>query len=216
MDAFPTDLTVTDPAASKSLTRLDTVKAELGISGTAQDENLLRMIQEQSAVAVSSCNREFALETVEERFHLDGAVDALRLSRAPVADTDAIESVTVDGVEVDGGELEVVNPGPAASAKLYRLDAAGDRIPWCGRRIVVEYSGGYELLEDLPQDVERAVIELVKLRHFAAARDPLVKGEGLDGVMNQQFWVGGTPGSDGAIPPTVGTLLDKYTRAAVA
>ena len=207
--AFPYDLAVTVAASSKDMTLLATVKTELGISGTADDAWLALVIQEESAAAVAYCDREFARETVVESFRLEAElreVGGLYLSRVPVA---SITSVVEDGVTLTSVDYELA----AADGRLYRLDGAGARSCWAHAKIVVTYAGGYVMLTTLPQDLERAVRTMVKGRWYARQRDPLVKGASLDGVMSEQYWVGGV-GENGT-PAEVAAVLDRYRRIAV-
>lgn len=207
---FPYDTTVSVAATSKDMTLAATVKTELGITDSDHDAYIALLIQEESAAAVAYCDREFARETVIESFRLeneDRCVVGLYLSRVPVA---SITSVVEDGVTLTAADYELA----AAAGRLYRLDGAGSRSEWAKAKIVVTYAGGYVMLTTLPQDLERAVRTMVKQRWYARQRDPLVKAASLDGVMSEQYWVGGV-GEDGT-PAEVAAVLDRYRRIAVA
>jgi len=194
-------------ADSYDLTRADTVKAELGISGSSEDANIAAWIGQASSAIAAYCNRTLAMETVSETFRFElcePRADCLLLSRYPVQN---IVSITEDGTALTSDDFEV-DPD---TGELFRLSSDYPR-DWCGRTIVVQYVGGYELLPDLPQAIERACINLVKTYRAAAARDPLVRSETVDGVLSQTFWVGTVPGSSGGIPPDVTAMLDPFVR----
>jgi hypothetical protein len=202
-------LTVTTEAESQDLTALGTVKAELGILDGSKDEPLTTFIHQASAIAARYCNRVFGQETVTETFRLVGCRPSLSLTRYPVASVSSvIEGPTGSTTTLDTDEYEV----DADSGLLYRL-SDDCRIDWSATKYVVTYAGGYELLADLPQDIERGVIEIVKLLYHAAARDPLVKSESVSDLGSQDFWVGGF-GND-ALPPKVTALLDYYRRPCI-
>lgn len=204
MIAQPYKSTVSTAAASFDLTVLATVKEELAITDTDADAKLTRLIAMSSAAVEKYCNRVFAQETLIDTFRLndDGAVPCLLLSRMPVS---SISSVVEDGTTLTAADYELV----AAKGELWRVDSDDEQQNWENAKIVVTFVAGYELLDGLPQDVERAAIELVKQGWFALSRDPLVKSEDVPGVLSTAYWVG-EMGDNGAVPPHAASLLDKY------
>lgn len=207
-------LTVVTPATTYDLTVLATVKSELGITDTASDAKLDLWIDQASGIFAAECNRVFAKETISEQFRLrrsDCLVrsrqDSLILARYPVA---SITSVTEDDVVLAATDYEV----DKATGLLYRL-SGGTRINWCAQKVVVVYVGGYDLLPELPQEIERAVISLVKQYHFGATRDPLLRGEEVVGVQRYDYRVS-SGSDDGAYPPEFEKMVQKYRRIVVA
>ena len=81
-------------------------------------------------------------------------------------------------------------------------------------KIVVVYAAGYRLpgdpQRDLPEDLERVCLETVKARWFARLRDPLVKGEQVQGIASADYWVPSTRAGDPGLPPSVVGLLQRY------
>src|SRR5215203_5276906 len=203
-----TKLTVITPAVSFALAHLDTLKAELGITGTAEDAQLQGYIFQASSAITGYLGRVIAQETVAEQFRLPqelacrGGVESLPLSRCPVS---VIASVVVDGVTLSASDYEV----EAKSGLLWRLysDSLG---PWRGRKITVTYTGGYTSLPELPDAIERAAHILITHMRSAAGRDPQLRSESIDGVWSGQYWVGTTPGATAGLPPDVTALLEPY------
>lgn len=212
MFASPFKTTVTTPAASKDMTVLATVLAELGLTGTdaSRDALLAALIKQASAAIVAYCRRELASETVRDDFRTETerrCIEALILDRTPVT---ALGTVVENGVTLGGADTEL----DPATGFLYRLDGQDCRIAWAHAKITVAYTGGFVMLTTLPNDLERACIDLVKHRWFARARDPLVKSVSVDGVATEGYWVGGV-GEGAGLPPDVEALIAPYRRIVV-
>jgi hypothetical protein len=193
-------LSVVTAAESQDLTLVETVRNELGLS-TENDQFIERLVHEASAACASYCDRVFGEEVVSEVIRNTVSRDSIHLQRWPVS---SVSSVVEDGVTLDADEYEV----DPVTGFLYRLDGDDGRSCWPCVKITVTYTGGYELLDELPRDIERACIELVKAWYFSAKRDPMVKSSDLPGVMSESYWVGGI--GNGALPPNVTALLDQY------
>lgn len=212
-------LTVVTPAASRDLTALATVKTQLGISGSASDGLLSSLITSASKAAANKCNGELIYEVVSEQFRpypflgapsLSNLPTYIHLRRLPVA---AVQLVTEDDVALVEGTDYEIDAQRGKITRLYNDLAYG----WRFRKLVIQYGGGYVFPDSggsprtLPEDLEQAVIEIVKDMWFAANRDPLVKAENIPGVREVQYWVGSI-GSDGGWPPRVTDLLGAYQR----
>lgn len=205
--------TVQTAATEKDMTTLADVKSELSIANGGSDEKLSRLIREASADCVRYVERVLAQETVTDFYRanrlltdglsgLRGRVEALQLSRWPVS---TIGTVIEDGVTLAASGYEL----NADAGELWRLDGSDQRIGWARAKITVAYTGGYDMPDGLPEDLQRACIDMVKSLWFRQSRDPLVRQESVPGVLEQQFWVG-APGDNGALPPDVTARLDPY------
>ncbi|WP_062208037.1 hypothetical protein [Aureimonas sp. AU12] len=171
-------LTIIEKAASKALTTTVAVEAELG-SFDANERGLVEeMILRASATVETLCGRTFALERVRET---SASVlrqgGSLTLSRWPIAE---IHSVTANG--------------SALGDDAYALDHG--ILSGAFGRVAVEYSAGYVLPgvegRDLPYDIERVVIELVKLDWLSRGRDASIRSEDVDGVSSIAFFGAGS------------------------
>lgn len=194
-------LTVITPANTHDLTTIETVRAELGITDRAEDENLARWITQASRVIGEYCNRVFAKETVAETFRLPAFTkDDLVLSRYPIKE---IVSVTENGTALtESADFEV----GFDAGFLARL--RGDTLTcWAPGKITVVYTAGYTLLQDLPYSIERACIALVNQYRYSAERDPQLRSETTDGAGSSSYFDGMEAGG---LSPEVRGLLDKY------
>lgn len=206
MSAAPYKTTVTSAAASFDLTLLATVKSELGITNADHDADIDRWIDQASQTAATYCNRTFAQQTYQGTWRLQEEArrtDMLVLPHFPVA---SITTVVEDGVTLTAADYEF----EAETGFLWRL-RSDERTCWAAAKVVVTFVAGYQLLDQLPHDVERAVIVMVKQNYFAKARDPLVSEIEIEGVSRRKYWVGSVPGDDnGALPAEVEALLNPY------
>lgn len=204
-------LTVTTAATSTDLTVLATVKQELGITNNTEDAKLQTWIRQASQIAATYCKRVFAQETVRETFRAERAgfypvcehAEFLSLSRIPVA---SITSVIADGSAVDASDYEL----DADKGFLYRLSGGSPSCWSFSESISVNYVGGYELLDTLPQDVERAVIMMVRDFRADATRDPNLIEKETVGVSRYRWWAPGE--SKTVLPVEISGLLEPYVR----
>lgn len=204
------NLTVTIPANSYDLTVLATVKLELGISDTASDTLLAGHIHQASNVVASLCNRVFALETVSEDFWPDkdgGCLpyrEPLQVKRFPI---ETVTSITLDDEVLSSSNYRVNK----ADGHIYKLDDSGYPCTWSvSKLLTVVYEGGYVLLNDLPYDIERACIDLVKGAYFARERDPQVKSENIYDVAAFSYFGGDASGGSSALVEKVKSDLAPY------
>lgn len=229
--------TVATPETNKALTLLATVKADLGISGTGEDTYLTEKINQASAAVCANLrvpqaadgSMTLAREALVQTFRFEGTggvgffpytgVGAsnprshLILARKPVT---AVTSVVVGSTTLDPSEYEV----NGASGLLMRLRS--DRpSSWNGcSKIVVSLTAGWLLPDkgasrNLPYDIEKAVVDLVKMARSARKRDPLLKEIEVVDVDRRVYWVGGTPGSS-TLPPEIAATLDPWRYVSLA
>lgn len=195
-------LTIIEPAAETKLTTIAAAKAELQVSSGADDAYLGTAIDQASDAVRSWCKRVFAIESVRETFNPAQAGKALMLSRWPV--------VTITAVTVNGTAEDVARTEAEDSGHLFRLDANGCRIHWPSGRLVIEYRAGFVLPgrpgRTLPNDIERAILSLVKANWFARTRDPMIRSETTDGAGSTDYF----SGTATRLPPDVESLLSPY------
>ncbi|HVI27618.1 hypothetical protein [Hansschlegelia sp.] len=202
-------LTVVTPAASRRLTTVEHVRADLGLDAASPTaEQIERFIDQASAAAARFCRRTFARETVLQTVRGCDLRRGVILERGPVA---SIASVTWNGGALSPAEFEVDR------GVVHRLSASGERFAWWGSSLAVQYVAGFVLPgengADLPADVERAAILLVGAAFSTQSRDPLVKSEDVDGLGSISFWV---PGSRSMLAsPEAEQLLKPYRLSRV-
>lgn len=201
-------VTVLNAASSYDLVDLNTVKDELGITDTTNDAKLARWITATSKRFANVCNIVFPEENIAEVFRhrhgyapmlwgRDGHTGSpLVLSRRPVT---LISSVTEDTTTLTTDDYEA-NP---KAALLYRLGGAG-RSHWRGRAVTVVYSAGFY---PIPEDVQDAVLAIMKHKWALNGRDPLLRTFSIEGVGAESYWV---PLSNQAsdLPPDLQPVAD--------
>jgi hypothetical protein len=206
-------ITVLTPAETHDLTTLAMVKTELGVTGSSSDAHLQALIQQASGEIASHCDRVFALETVRQTFQSRDrpwprrptACTPLVLARWPIVE---ISTITENDIAVSTDEYSI----DAAEGLLYRVVSAIE-FGWWGTDIVVEYSGGYALMGDLPFDIERCCLDLVRSYWHGRSRDPSLRSEVVPGVIEQSWSAIDSLPMRGGIPADIAHRLDRYKRA---
>lgn len=207
-------LTVTTAAASYDLTTLTNVKAELNIKDGSSDTILKRYIGGASQAAMQYCNRVFAVESLSEQFlpglitrRIRSVVQQLQLTRWPLV---AVSSVTENANLLVLGTDYLTDP---ANGQLTRIGSnAGFDRPWRTLPLTIAYSAGYE---EIPADIEDAVIRMITRRFSAKGRDPNLKAETIPGIAERQWWIA-TGAESGNMSPDVADILDNYRVPVVA
>lgn len=196
-------LTIDVAATTRDLTVLDTVKAELQIAGTDDDAYLADLIRQASDLIARFCRRPegFGRETVTQTWRLDRDPSCLILARdiAP-----AIASVAEDGTALASADWLL------DGSLLYRLQA-DQQAAWTGSKVVVSYDAGYALLTDVPYDLERCCIDLVRAGWRARGRDPALKSMRVPDVLDVSYW-GGPDATVGGVPKDIADRLAPYSR----
>ncbi len=207
-----TDETVID------LVDLATLKLELGITGTTEDETLAARITRESKLMAEYCNRDFGLTDAVETFDFErftpytsprmfgqmnwqSIPQALTLRVYPVR---SIDSITVDGNALaEGVDFEC----DLSTGRLFRLCAA-----WSGR-IVVTYTGGYDLPGEAPALLASACIESVRWKRISVGRDPTIR-ELSHGDIRTGFFSEGV--TTAGVNTMIADLLREFVRPSFA
>lgn len=193
-------ITVTVAATDLSLTRLDTVKAELGIVDRGSDDKLKKLISQASGIVASYCNRVFGLETVTEIFRVHCGTQGLTTGRYPIAE---ITSISENDADLSADDFEA-----DLEAGIIERLRSGCVVRWPQGKVTVVYSAGYNLPGDVPEPVERATIELVKQFYTSGDRDPLVRSETVEGAGSTDYFAPFT----GGFTPEVEALLEPFRK----
>jgi Phage gp6-like head-tail connector protein len=148
-------------SAGPDLISLDDLKLALGITDSADDAALQAAITFQSRIISEYCDRRFGRAEALETFTLDRneilpTRQALTLSLYPV-----LEVIDLAGT-TDGYDFDPVTG---------RLWTEGY---WAGV-VSVTYVGGFDLPEDAPARLQKAVIEAVNETRTSGSRDPGVR-----------------------------------------
>jgi len=198
-------LTVVDSSSAESfdLTTLAIAKAELGITSTSEDDLIEARITRSSKLIADFCNRVFALQSVVETFHIPfGGMrpceQPLPLARYPVVN---LETVEAEGSEVASSDYEF----DADTGLLWRANGRN----WCGK-VVVTYSGGYDLPSDSPAALERACLELI--RDMRLQRDSSIREVEYEG---RRVVFASSSQTDQQLPLSIQSLIEPYRRISV-
>lgn len=198
-------LTIVTPATSGALVALARVKTELSIAGSAEDAKLGDLIDEASALVAAHCNRDsFGAEVLRqtERPTCPRASIILARDLQPV-----VTAVEADGVALDADEYEI------DGSLLYRL-SDDCRIAWCARKVVVDFTAGFDLPDDAPVALSRAALDLVVGMYRGAGRDTAIRSEQVEGVGQTAFF----ETKAGAIPLSADRVaaMDRYRLVGIA
>lgn len=195
-------LTVVSAASNYRLATRAAVQAAIaGLSNDAADA----LLDTASATIAGYCRRVFVAETVRETFRFLSSPRGhrlLRLARYPVQ---SVSSVTIDGIALTTFEFET------GSGSLYRLES-DERVCWHGRKIVVDYVGGFPA-DAVPADLAHACVTLCVAMHAAVGRDPTVRSENVPDVGSVSYRDPDNGG--GAIPEAVRSLIDGYREVSL-
>jgi len=198
------------------LTTLTRVKLDLSISSTdtSNDTLLSSLISEASAVVENWCNRAFERQDYTESVGADGDC-FLYVSNTPV---NALTEVSYSGSTVSSTDYSLYESGSGSifkddgwiDTRVYRQEIV--RWPVAeNKQYQVIYNAGYYMpgssLRDLPYDIERATLEMVKQLYQGRCREGALESEKI-GSYSAKF-------RDMGIPPMTKTLLAPYVRPVV-
>jgi hypothetical protein len=95
----------------------------------------------------------------------------------------------------------------AANGQLLRLSPYNGAVMWWeALPVTVAYEAGFSTI---PDDIEDAVIRMIRARWFARNRDPYLMSETIPGVREARWWIA-TGDQAGNMPPDVVDLLENY------
>jgi hypothetical protein len=145
-------------------------------------------------------------ETIVETFRAGRRVNPLILSRRFI---ESVASVVENDVALTSADYQI----EAGEGMLTRLDSGGGVVCWPPGKIVVTYLAGFATV---PEGLKLAAKTVLREQWSAAARDPLLKRERVDGVSEMEFWVNSSSGggaASGAISGGAMTMLAPYRSA---
>ena len=207
-------LRVIDRADTNDLTTVEAVRMELALPDDVDstiDTRIAILITQASSAISGYCNRVFGADKVEEVFwpdHWYESVDSLVLTRQPIIE---VESVFMDNRELlvdDEYDVDI------EKSMIFLLTSGVPR-PWrCFNRATVTYTGGYILMDLLPEALERACLNIVQGLYYGQGRDVNMRSENVPDVYNYSL-AGGSSGAGSVaqlIAPDVAALLSPYRR----
>lgn len=210
MGVSPWKTVIVEAPTSTDLTRVETVKLELDIKTNEHDVLLLEWIRRASAEVVRYCGRSFAQARVTDYFAPSANFkvnQSIFLSLPPLSEVVS----AVNGA--DAIDLTGYNVHPK-SGRMDFLSLAGATPTWwgIGSSVAITYVGGYKVMDEVPRDLEDAVITLVKAKWFNRKRDPFVVSESVPGVGSTEYRFSALGEAGANLPPDVAAVLDTYKR----
>src|SRR5215467_8484971 len=209
-----------DPAsAGPDLISLADLKLALGITDTSEDAELQSAITFQSRIIAEYCDRRFGLAlSALETFTLDPGEsvrrrEALVLSLYPVV---SITDVSISGTSTTDYDFDPVSGRLWLPANQY-VYGAWQFYGFGPNPIKVTYSGGYDLPEQTPARLQRAIIETINQGRQSGNRDPTIRelqhGDTRVTYVSQSFAAGA---SGQHLTASVTDLIKPYRRMYVA
>jgi hypothetical protein len=199
-----------DPdSAGPDLVSLDDLKLALGIEGITEDATLAAAITFQSRIIAEYCNRRFGLAQAVETFTFDRYEDMLRRQALTLSLYPVVEVTEVLGSGVAGTDYSF----DPASGRLWMSHG----FCWVGT-VTVSYSGGYDLPEEAPARLQRAVIDAVNAGRTSSYRDPTIR-EVQHGDARVSYFtpsISSTTGSSDYLSAAAAELIKPYRRLHVA
>jgi hypothetical protein len=189
-------------SAGPDLISLDDLKFALGITDTSEDEALQAAITFQSRIIAEYCDRRFGRAEALETFRFDpGEImptrQALTLSLYPVVEVIELAGTT-DGYDFD-----------PASGRIWTQGNFADVVS-------VTYSGGFDLPEQAPARLAKAVIEAIFETRSMGSRDPSIRSI-AHGDTNISYFTSATATANaGYLSAPVLDLIRPYRRPHVA
>jgi Phage gp6-like head-tail connector protein len=189
-------------SAGPDLISLDDLKLALGITDSSEDEALQAAITFQSRIIAEYCDRRFGRAEALETFRFDSneimpARQALTLSLYPVLEVIELAGTT-DGYDFD-----------PASGRIWTQGNFTDVVS-------VTYSGGYDLPEEAPARLAKAVIEAVFETRAMGGRDPSIRSI-AHGDTNISYFTSATAtANSGFLSAPVLDLIRPFRRPHVA
>lgn len=214
--------------ADNALTTLATLKEDLGISGSSDDEQLKRIINAASDRVETYCQRSFYRVTTETDRVPGYGWTKIYLARTPV---NSITSVTYDGdtVDSDNYTLRDARSGLVEKSGGWNWSAhqvnniTSDPLPGTERYLYLfTYDGGWytpkqydddnDNTRALPWDIEDACLEICRMLWFAKKRDPSITAEKLMDWNASYGSNAATVDAASGLPTSAIVTLKRYKR----
>ena len=194
---------VVTAATNRNLATLENVRLEFGLTDHSEDAQLRMWLRQASGLIERRCDPHLVNETFTQQFNNLCRAPSIKLHRYPVV---VITSVVEDDVTltIDDDYRYGANDGI-----IYRQSGGVD-CEWSATKVIVTHSAGYTLGDDLPLEIERAVIEQVKAYRFGAERNPLARNIEVANAGSEQIWFDSDP--DGLCPAARGLISGFTTR----
>lgn len=220
-------------ASTSVLVKLNDLKTELGISGSAEDIYLTGLILQMSSTIESYLDRTLGIAEyiqVGNYQRADRLPNKAFLVKYPISAVAEVSYTWQDGsttvilnaetyfYEPDEGILEFTAYGRGLLVDGLK-DAHGASLGSGYITLNIKHTGGYDLPDgadtgarDLPEIITKASIELCKNAYYNKNNNPLVKSETVPDVLQSSYFQssgGSTGGGEGVVDGILHSL-DSY------
>lgn len=212
---------VTTPAANAAARRLTTaakVRALIG-SPAGDDTKIETLIDGVSAECASFCGLARPANMASPPTFGQEVVRATWLAsqerRSAMLILPWRVAITPGQVVEDGANLTVnVDYRLVGGGMLQRM-SAGSPICWSSAGIVAPYTAGWVFPDGVPPELERQVIEQVKMAYFSADDDPKIRSESVPDTYRASYAVAGgdSIGKSGLLTSLESALAPFKSRA---
>jgi hypothetical protein len=207
-------------SAGPDLITLDDLKLALGIVGTDEDAALAAMITFQSRIIAEYCDRRLGRAEVLETFTFDpGEIlprrQGIVLSLYPVVEISEVSTVGATSADYHfdpaSGRLWL----PIDQYTGYWAYGPYDYASW-PNTVTVNYTGGYDLPEQAPARLQKAVIEAIHENRSSGTRDPSIREVQHGDTRISYFTSTTSSSSEGYLSAPVIDLIRPYRKLYVA
>lgn len=209
---------ILDPPESRNLTTKEKVKQTLNLSSSDHDTMIDDMISATSDFVVNYCGREFAKQRVKESLPGKGLPEIL-LSITPLV---SVEKVEFDDTEIESWVIHdreagiILRRGGFRSTNLPFNTINSHPSSYEENRWHFTYVGGFILpgwngnngTRNMPYDLERAVIDIVKGQYLSRDIDASITRYRIGDT--QAWW---DRRGAGSMPEAAEMVLNYYRRA---
>jgi hypothetical protein len=201
------------PASSSALTTLANVKQSLAIadSDTSSDAFLTSLINRASTTLANFCGwpGSFGSMTIQETFHIERFECAPRSHRPIILSylPTSITSVTENGNSLTQ-DTDYVLDGSTITRTLSSV--LTHWLPCVS--IVVTYTAGYDLPDNVPADLEGAALAMIQTAFINQGRDPSIIMEQVENVGRVQYNPAITSTGVMSVDPALSSVLVNYQR----
>lgn len=210
--------TIQEPAESEDLSTLEAVKVAVRVAqdDTSKDELLIGHLATASELVADYCRRHFGRATVRETFIFgpnDKPVESLVLRMSPIDTVTSVLEGTSETSLVEDTDFFLDGDGVLAPSMLTRGTTTGAKC-WGCSRVIVDYIGGFALLDGLPYTLEQACLRTVSSLYHSRGADPNVRSIQVPDVETVTYGAaaGGDSAALGALLPDVQLMLKPFRR----
>ena len=203
-----------DEYGSFALLTIEELREAAGVTGSAQDAELIVLGDAVADIIGNHCKRRAAegsrptvmAQLLVETFHIASPVDSLVLARWPVQEV----SIVADATGVLSSDGYSVFGGTGVLRKATRTQ-------WSIGTVEVSYVGGFVEVPPAIKYAAKAMLRVLQTQEEAASRDTTIRSISREGIGAVTYATGENASSSTqtAVPQFIANLLAPYTDQVV-